>query len=173
MNETYVNVCGNVSTEPVTGISQAGDAFTFFRLAVTVRRQNKDGLWEDAYTNWFDVKTWRSLASNCARSIKKGEAVMVRGRLKTTSYERGDGTTWYGLEIDASAVGHDLSRGTTEFTKGVRGRGPEAERDPVVAAAHQSMDDEAREQAEREQAEREHAERDFDVVPDGELVPVP
>lgn len=51
----------------------------------------------------------------CA-SLHRGEPVVVSGRLCQRTYEV-DETVKVAYEIAATSVGHDLSRGRTEFTK--------------------------------------------------------
>ena len=41
---------------------------------------------------------------------------MVQGRLRDGSWEK-DGVTYSKVEIEACAVGHDLSKGVSQFTK--------------------------------------------------------
>jgi single-strand DNA-binding protein len=64
------------------------------------------------------VTGFRQLAINAAASIEKGQRVVVTGRLKIRDWENGDrtGTT---IEIEADAIGHDLSWGSTVYTRSV------------------------------------------------------
>ncbi len=46
---------------------------------------------------------------------------MVHGRLRVREDPPdGEGNRWFGAEIDATAVGHDLNRGTAAFRRVVR-----------------------------------------------------
>ena len=51
-----------------------------------------------------------------AASIQKGDPIFVTGRLNVRTWERDDrsGTT---LDVTADVVGHDLSRGTSDFKR--------------------------------------------------------
>ena len=51
-----------------------------------------------------------------ALSVHKGQPLVVTGKLKVRQWQDADksGTN---VEIDAIAIGHDLNRGTNEFTK--------------------------------------------------------
>ncbi|NBE55258.1 single-stranded DNA-binding protein [Streptomyces boluensis] len=116
MNETMVTVVGNVATKPVFRETSNGPVVRF-RLAATARffdRGTQD--WKDGHTNFFTVWAWRSLAANVASSVSVGEPLLVRGRLKVRSEERG-GQSWTSADIEASALGHDLSRGTSAFRR--------------------------------------------------------
>ena len=65
---------------------------------------------------------WRRAAENVADSLAKGQPVVVHGRLRENRYEV-DGQPRTSLEIDASTVGHDLSRGVARFRKVAPGGG--------------------------------------------------
>lgn len=62
------------------------------------------------------MKVFRNAAITVANSIKKGQPVTVNGRFRTSEWE-GEGGTRTDLVIDATSVGHDLTRGTAEFTR--------------------------------------------------------
>ena len=118
MYETSVTVQGNVGTAPRHGISRAGDPWTSFRMASTVRRPAVEG-WQDGATSWYEVMCYRSLARNVLASLSVGDPGVVHGRLSVRDWEKGErsGTD---AHIDADSVGHDLSLGTSTFAR--RGR---------------------------------------------------
>lgn len=117
MNETTLCVVGNVATQPVCKETALGTSARF-RLAVTSRYWDREkNEWADGHTNFFTVWTRRGLAANVASSVSVGDPVLVQGRLKlrTERTEQGESRTW--ADIDAVAVGHDLSRGTSAFRR--------------------------------------------------------
>ncbi|MDT0468724.1 single-stranded DNA-binding protein [Streptomyces gibsoniae] len=116
MNETLVCVVGNVATQPVYRESPAGPTARF-RLAVTARYLDRDkNAWTDGHTNFFTVWARRSLATNVAASVAVGDPLVVQGRLKVRTEQR-DGQSWLSADLDAVAIGHDLSRGTSAFRR--------------------------------------------------------
>lgn len=147
MNESWVTVVGNAATRPDFWETAAGVAVARFRLAVTVRRWDRGrDAWADAYTSFYTVWTWRSLAANVAGSVSLGEPLVVHGTLRVREREwdrerdrelQGEGggaaaaaapgvdsggganqpRRWVTAEIDALAVGHDLTRGTSAFRR--------------------------------------------------------
>ncbi|WNZ11375.1 single-stranded DNA-binding protein [Streptomyces sp. 11x1] len=127
MNETMVCVVGNVATQPVCKELATGSSARF-RLAVTSRHWDREkNEWTDGHTNFFTVWTRRALAANVASSVALGDPVVVHGRLKVRTEQR-DGQSRVSADVDAVAVGHDLSRGTSAFRRTVRGE--------VAIAAH-------------------------------------
>jgi single-strand DNA-binding protein len=117
MNETYVTVSGNVVGDPVVRATRANVPFVTFRVASNVRRVDyKTGEYIDAGTNFVNVTAFRALGVNLSNSLKKGEPVIVYGRMRINQWVNGErsGTT---VEIDAYNVGHDLSKGQATFIK--------------------------------------------------------
>ena len=103
-----------------------GVPVTSFRIGCTPRRYHRARQeWIDEETQWYTVTAWRALAENCARSLRKGDPIVVNGRLSHRTYRNNAGVDVVSLEIDAVAVGHDLNRGSTFFTKMAREERPE------------------------------------------------
>lgn len=118
MNDTYVTVLGNVVEDPRYLATASGAHLASVRLASTSRRFDKEeGRWRDGDTLFLNVACWRSLGDNVAASVKKGDPLVVSGRLRMRSYTNKEGVRRVTPEIDASAVGHNLSRGIAHFQK--------------------------------------------------------
>jgi single-strand DNA-binding protein len=127
MNEAQVIVTGNLANKPSLGTTPAGASVANMRLGYTPRRYDREsGQWVDGQTSWVTVKCWRKLADNVAMCLNKGDPVMVKGALQVRPYTDKDGNPRLGVEILASAVGHDLNRGVTHFFRMGRksGSGP-------------------------------------------------
>lgn len=93
-----------------------GQQVATVRVASTPRRI-RDGDWVNGPTAWHTVKAWNRLARHVAASLRSGDPVLVHGRLVVDVWTRADGTTTTFYDVVASAVRHDLSHGTTAFTK--------------------------------------------------------
>ncbi|WP_326811694.1 single-stranded DNA-binding protein [Streptomyces scopuliridis] len=119
MNDTVVTVVGNVATG-VEFRESASGGVARFRFAVTGRRwdRQKNG-WADGPTSFYTVWAWRTLGANLAASVSVGEPLVVHGRLRVREDER-EGQRRTSVEIDAVAVGHDLTRGTAAFRRVTR-----------------------------------------------------
>ena len=104
------------------------------RVGSTPRIRRRSGEWVDGQTSWFSVTCWRGLGKNVGDPIKRGDAVVVHGRLRTDVWEREDGQSSVTYVVDATYVGHDLNRGTAVFVKAQRPdrNDPEEETDHVV-----------------------------------------
>jgi single-strand DNA-binding protein len=79
------------------------------------RNQNK---WIDGETNWFTVTAFRQLAINSAGSVNKGDRLVVAGKLRVRDWDNGEraGTS---VEVEADSLGHDLTWGSSVFTRTV------------------------------------------------------
>lgn len=135
-----ITLIGFVATPPKHTVTGEGLPITSFRLASTQRRFDRaQGRWADGETNWYTITTFRQLAINSAGSVSKGDRVIVSGRLRIRGWEVGDrsGTN---IDVEADAVGHDLSWGTTAFTRTIvsapvrTGADVEGESDAVAGA---------------------------------------
>lgn len=120
MNDTPMTIVGNLVDEPRLRLTKNQHAVTSFRVASTSRRYNREqGRFVDDSTLFVNVSCWRALAENASQSLHKGQPVVVSGRYYQREYESNE-TKKIRYELEATAIGHDLSRGTTEFTKAFR-----------------------------------------------------
>ncbi len=125
-NETHVTIKGRLCADPSVFTTKAGAPMTKFRVAQSGRRQVQPGQWEDTEPSFYDVLAYRSLAANIGVSLKKGHPVTVHGRQRVVQWRRDDGQVFVNVEIEADAVGHDLTFGTTAFSKVGMGRPAES-----------------------------------------------
>lgn len=154
VNETQVTMIGNAVEDPVLRFGKSGQPFVTFRLASTVRRRDPGtGEYVDVGTNFVTVLAFRQLARNVAESLRKGQPVVVSGRLRVNQWQAGE-RTGTSVEIDATTVGHDLSRGIASFTRvkgGTFGEGS-FPMDTTGGQAPRSGDDASAAAAERDAA---------------------
>lgn len=117
MYETIVTAVGRVATTVSSHRFGEGAVKASFRLACTERRREwGTGNWVDGETLFISVICWRALAENVEASLRVGDPVVVRGRMRMREFEM-DGRRATAVEMDATAVGPDLSRCTTVVTR--------------------------------------------------------
>lgn len=114
--ETAIWVTGNVGSEVELREFREGISYASFRLACTPRSW-RGGQWNDEETTWLPVVCGKALAPNVKASIVKGDPVLVTGRLRTERWVDASGTAHERLKLEASSVGHDLSRGRSVFRR--------------------------------------------------------
>jgi single-strand DNA-binding protein len=115
MNEIFVTVNGTVDSDVMLFDGERSTRAKF-RLSTAERYFDRDrSEWVSRETIWIDVVCWRRLAEHVAQSIRKGQPVIVRGRLRVTKYDSDKGLRQR-LEVLATSVGHDLAMGQASFT---------------------------------------------------------
>ena len=129
---------GGATTASSPAAGSTSTPFTTFRMASTRRWFDRErGTWVDGRTEWFTVKAWRGAARNVAESLRKGDPVLVHGRLSTDEWSTADGEPRTSLVLDAIAIGPDLAFGTARYMRTIHSSAA----DPAVDA----VDDEGRE----------------------------
>jgi single-strand DNA-binding protein len=143
INDANIDLAGFVASEPSFKRLPTGTSTAKLRVAYTERRLNREtGEWGDGPTSFVTVLCWRTLADNVAMCLRKGEPVLVRGRLRVREYEGKDGSRGTETEVDASSIGHDLSRGVAHFSRTRRAPGETAAESAETPATAQSQDGE-------------------------------
>ncbi|MBY8873266.1 single-stranded DNA-binding protein [Micromonospora sp. PLK6-60] len=136
MFDTYVTIVGNVLTAPEwRRTTQSNTLVANFKVASTARRLDRDsGRWVDGNSLRVRVNCWRKLAEGVASSVMVGDPVVVAGRLYTRDWtdDAGNHRTLY--ELEAVAVGHDLSRGRARFQRNRAGLATSAVEDADAEA---------------------------------------
>jgi single-strand DNA-binding protein len=118
-NEAIVTVAGYIATEPSFSQNKGGSPMLRMRLAWTPRRFDRvSNQWQDQSTCFVWVKCWRRIAENANFCLSKGDAVVVSGTLTVTEYlSTKDGSRRTSVDITATSIGHDLSRGISSFRR--------------------------------------------------------
>ncbi len=115
-NDTYVTLTGLVATEP-EGKEKDGVALLSFRLVATPSRYDQENkVWVDGHSTWVTVDCWRRLALNARTSLRKGDRIVVHGRMRTREWEQ-DGVRRSGVSETADALGPDLNFGISVFER--------------------------------------------------------
>ena len=116
MSET-ITIAGLVATTPRHLVTPEGLPITSFRIASSHRKFDRVAMkWIDGETNWYTITAFRTLAINTASAVSKGERIIVTGKLRIRDWNSGEqaGTS---VEVEASAIGHDLNWGTSSFIR--------------------------------------------------------
>jgi len=101
-----ITVVGNLVADPELK-TVAGHKLSKLRIASNERIKDSSGQWKDGDTTYIDVACWRRLAEG-SEALKKGQKVIVHGKLKGRSFERNDGSKGYAYEIEATDVGASI-----------------------------------------------------------------
>ncbi len=93
---------GNLVLDANYQTTKSGVSRCQVRIACNDRKQ-VDGQWVDGEATFLDVILWRNLAESAA-DLKKGQAVVVSGKLQVRNYEGKDGSTKTAVEIVATDI---------------------------------------------------------------------
>lgn len=92
-----VTLIGRLGNDPEVKQFQDGTTVVRLSVATTERYTNKQGE-KVELTEWHTVKFWRKTAEIVAKYFKKGDPIVVEGKLHYDSYEK-DGRKVYTTEI--------------------------------------------------------------------------
>ena len=97
-----VILIGNVGKDPE--IRKFGDTTAArFSLATTERYKNKYGETVDT-TEWHRVVVFGNLAGVVEKYVRKGKMLYIEGKIRTSSWEDGNGEKKYSTEIIADKL---------------------------------------------------------------------
>jgi single-strand DNA-binding protein len=102
----YLNkamVIGNLTRDPELRAIPSGQQVCSFSVATNRVYKDKDGQQQKA-TEFHNIVVWGRQAETCGQYLKKGQSVLVEGRLQTRSWEGQDGKKNYKTEIVADRV---------------------------------------------------------------------
>jgi len=106
-NLNQITLLGNLARDPEIKYTNEGLAITDLRLAVNRKWKDKDGN-EVENVEFFNVTAWNKLAENCANNLKKGDRVIISGRLNHRSFDTKDGKKVNIMNVIADVVAASL-----------------------------------------------------------------
>jgi single-strand DNA-binding protein len=117
-NEAHVILSGRVANDPQYRMVGNNVPRLSMRVVWTTRRRDSaTGEWADGNTSGVNVTCWRKLAENLNVCLRKGDPVLVRGKLEVRPYVGRDGQPRTAVDVDAITVGPDLTRGVAHFLR--------------------------------------------------------
>jgi single-strand DNA-binding protein len=103
--ETVITVVGNLTADPELRFTPSGAAVASFTVASTPRTFDKQSQeWRDGDALFLRCSAWRQMAENVTEGLRKGDRVVVVGRLKQRSFDDKDGNRRTVIELDADEV---------------------------------------------------------------------
>jgi single-strand DNA-binding protein len=110
MSYQKIVVIGNLGRDPEMRYTPSGQAVTSFSIAVNESYTNANGE-KVKKTIWFRITAWGKQAEICNQYLKKGQQVLVDGRMSADPNTGGpkiwtkqDGTAGSSFEITAQTV---------------------------------------------------------------------
>lgn len=130
--ETYITVAGNLVADPKVRTVANGQAVADLRIASNPRRFDREANeFKDGDPIYIGVSCWRTLALNVHASLRKGDSVVVHGKLLYREYDDKDGVHRNVYSIDAISIGPDLTRWAVDIRRPPK----PADADPAAVSA--------------------------------------
>jgi len=93
-----VTLIGNLGKDPEIRRLNNGDAVANFSIATSEKWTDKGSGEKRERTEWHRVVAWGKIAEIIEKYVKKGDKIMVQGKLQTRSWEK-DGHKNYTTEV--------------------------------------------------------------------------
>jgi single-strand DNA-binding protein len=101
LNKTYI--LGNLTRDPELKSLPSGSKVTSFSVATNRVWKDQAGQKQEQ-VEYHNIVVFGRQAETCAQYLKKGQQVLVEGRIQTRSWDGTDGKKNYRTEILADAV---------------------------------------------------------------------
>ena len=132
MNETPIQITGNLTADPELRFTPSGTPVANLRVAANPRRLDRgSGQWLDGETNYFDVEVWYG-AENVAESVAKGDRVIIFGTIRTKTWQPDEGSARRSkFVVVATEIGTSLRYATAKPVRSARAEdAPDTEEPP-------------------------------------------
>lgn len=119
--ETTLTVVGNMTADPELRVTGSGTSVASFTVASSSRRLDPDtNEWVEASVLFMRCSAWRKLADNVAETFRRGDRVIVTGRLNQRSYETSEGEKRTVMELDVQDVAASVLFHAHRLTRAAR-----------------------------------------------------
>ncbi len=98
VNFNRVMLAGNLVRDPELRVTQNGVPVCSFSIAVNRVRSKSEAV------DFFNVSAWRELGETVANYKKKGDPILVEGRLQYRTWEAQDGTKRSAVDVVADNI---------------------------------------------------------------------
>lgn len=116
MNAASVTLVGRAAGHPQVSVGVTGERVSL-RVVATERYLDKaSNDWVDGDSFGVTVVCWRTLGTAVLTTVRKGDPVIVSGRIATRRFEK-NGAMQYFTEVKADFVGLDVAKAGTRFTR--------------------------------------------------------
>lgn len=119
--ETYLTIVGTLVADPELRYTPSGAGVANFTVASNARTWDKQSnSWKDQDALFMRCNIWRDPAEHVVESLRKGDRVIVQGRLRQRSYETKQGEKRTVVELEVDEIGPSLRFATAKVSKAER-----------------------------------------------------
>jgi single-strand DNA-binding protein len=112
----HITIDGRLTADPELRFTPTGKAVASFRVAANdARRDDATGTWENTEQIFVNVSIWEDDAEEVAENLRRGDRVIVTGKIFQREFTRQDGTKGWSLDMKFPTVSKVIrtSRSTT------------------------------------------------------------
>ena len=131
MSTTIVTEANLTADPELRFTNTTGQPVASLRLAVSARRKNIAGEYEDTLTVFYDATVWGALGENAAESLRKGDRVLVHGSTYDEEWTDREGLTRVKHVLQVTAIGASLRYATATLTRTTSRRAEQASEQPA------------------------------------------
>jgi single-strand DNA-binding protein len=107
-NDLVLTITGNLTADPKLNRSRGGTPIATLTIATTPRHYDRAAdIWADEETIYLRCTAWRHTAQNIAAFLRKGDRVLVHGKLRQHTYTADTGSRST-FELDIDDIGPSL-----------------------------------------------------------------
>jgi single-strand DNA-binding protein len=104
-----VQMDGRLTADPELRFTPQGHAVANFTVAGNDRKKDDaTGEWSDGPATFLRCSVWREQAENVAESLRKGDAVLVTGKVTQREYDDKEGRKVTAYEVQVETIGPSL-----------------------------------------------------------------
>lgn len=96
-----VSLIGRLGINPEVTNFESGRTLSRFTMATRESYKDKQGVWQDN-TSWHNINAWGKTAERIAKTLEKGQEILLEGRLVYQNYETKEGEKRMSTIIEAS-----------------------------------------------------------------------
>lgn len=123
IREPHLTAQGHLTDEPKLSFTPNGTATATFNLACNPSYRDNAGNYINGEPVFFRCIAWRDLAENLAESYRKGDPILITGRMRARAWEDNEGQRHTVIEIHCDSVSVPLDRRIVRMTKVTREHG--------------------------------------------------
>lgn len=104
-----ITIDGRLVADPELRFTGAGKAVCSFRVAASDSKKDANDQWQTTEQIFIGISLWEAEGEAAAETLRKGDQVLVSGRIYEREYEKSDGTKGKSLEVKFPTVAKKVS----------------------------------------------------------------
>jgi single-strand DNA-binding protein len=129
---TTITTEANLTADPELRFTKVtGQAVATIRLAVSSRRKNMDGEYEDTPPVYYEATVWGQLAEHAADTFHKGDRALIHGSTYDEEWTDREGHTRVKHILQVTAIGVSLRYATAQIARANSAKTNQPESEPA------------------------------------------